>query len=54
MPPSLEIARVLDFLGAQVIGYDPAARKKAARLLLPNLRVVFDPYEALKRHTRRW
>ncbi len=44
--PSLEIARALDQRGARAVGYDPVAGKKAAGLL-PNLRVVFDPYEAL-------
>ena len=45
--PSLEIARVLDSLGARVTGYDPVAGKGAARLL-PSLKVAPDPYEALK------
>ncbi|MDQ4004176.1 MAG: UDP-glucose/GDP-mannose dehydrogenase family protein [Actinomycetota bacterium] len=45
--PSLEIARSLDQRGARAVGYDPVAGKKAASLL-PSLRVVFDPYEALK------
>ncbi len=44
--PSLEIARVLDSLGARVVGYDPVAGKAAAAEL-PFLRVVSDPYEAL-------
>jgi UDPglucose 6-dehydrogenase len=44
--PSLEIARVLDSLGARVIGYDPVAGKAAARLMSA-LKVTFDPYEAL-------
>jgi UDPglucose 6-dehydrogenase len=44
---SLHIARSLDALGAQVVGYDPVAGKKAA-LLLPELKVVFDPYEAFR------
>ena len=44
--PSLEIARCLDQRGARVVGYDPVAGKKAARLV-PDLKVVFDPYEAL-------
>jgi UDPglucose 6-dehydrogenase len=44
--PSLEIARWLEQRGARVVGYDPVAAKKAAGLL-PSLRVVFDPYEAL-------
>ena len=45
--PSLEIARALDQLGARAVGYDPVAAKKASGLL-PNLKVVFDPYEALE------
>jgi UDPglucose 6-dehydrogenase len=45
--PSLEIARALNSLGAKVIGYDPVAGKAAARRL-PALKVVFDPYEALR------
>jgi UDPglucose 6-dehydrogenase len=49
--PSLEIARALDQRGARVVGYDPVAGKKAARLAedlgIENLKVVFDPYEAL-------
>jgi UDPglucose 6-dehydrogenase len=44
--PSLEIARALDARGARVVGYDPVAGKAAAKLL-PNMKVVFDPYEAL-------
>ena len=44
--PSLEIASSLDALGARAVGYDPVAGKKASRLS-PNLKVVFDPYEAL-------
>ena len=44
--PSLDIARALDQRGARAIGYDPVAGKKAATLL-PSLKVVFDPYEAL-------
>ena len=44
--PSLDIARALNQRGARTIGYDPVAGKKAAALL-PNLKVVFDPYEAL-------
>ena len=44
--PSLHIAQALDQRGARVIGYDPVAGKKAAGLL-PSLKVVFDPYEAL-------
>jgi UDPglucose 6-dehydrogenase len=46
--PSLEIAHALDQRGARVVGYDPVAGKKAAGLA-PDLRVVFDPYEALSR-----
>ncbi len=45
--PSLEIARLLHSLGARVVGYDPVAGKKAVSLA-PDLRVVFDPYEALE------
>ena len=44
--PSLEIAHALDARGARVVGYDPVAGKKAAEIL-PSLKVVFDPYEAL-------
>ena len=44
--PSLQIAEELTSLGAQVVGYDPAAGKAAARIM-PELQVVFDPYEAL-------
>ena len=44
---SLEIARSLSSLGARVIGYDPVAGKKAAGRL-EELRVVLDPYEALR------
>src|SRR5829696_3227665 len=44
--PSLDVARALDQRGARAIGYDPVAAKKAAALL-PSLKVVFDPYEAL-------
>jgi UDPglucose 6-dehydrogenase len=46
--PSLEIARLLDSLGSRVVGYDPVAGKAAAAERLPSLKVVFDPYEALK------
>jgi UDPglucose 6-dehydrogenase len=46
--PSLSIARSLDSLGAKVVGYDPVAGKAASRLLLPTLKVIFDPYDALK------
>ena len=45
--PSLEVARALDSLGARVVGYDPVAGKAAARRLT-TLKVVFDPYEALR------
>jgi UDPglucose 6-dehydrogenase len=48
--PSLEIAEALDRRGARVVGYDPVAGKKAAGLAPGqslNLKVVFDPYEAL-------
>jgi UDPglucose 6-dehydrogenase len=45
--PSLEIARALNSLGARAVGYDPVAGKAASKLL-PALKVVFDPYEALK------
>ncbi|HET7271469.1 MAG TPA: UDP-glucose/GDP-mannose dehydrogenase family protein [Rubrobacter sp.] len=45
--PSLEIASALNSLGAKAVGYDPVAGKAAAKLL-PVLRVVFDPYEAIK------
>jgi UDPglucose 6-dehydrogenase len=44
--PSLTIARSLVSLGARAVGYDPVAAKKAAGLL-PELKVVLDPYEAL-------
>jgi UDPglucose 6-dehydrogenase len=46
--PSLEIAHALNSLGARAVGYDPVAAKKAASRLAPDLRVVFDPYEALE------
>src|ERR671913_493733 len=46
--PSLQLARSLDSLGARVVGYDPVAGKKAARLLPASVKVVFDPYEALE------
>jgi UDPglucose 6-dehydrogenase len=48
--PSLEIAGSLHSLGAQVVGYDPVAGKKAIaqRLLPTSMKVVFDPYEALR------
>jgi UDPglucose 6-dehydrogenase len=48
--PSLQLARSLDSLGARTVGYDPVAGKKAAALMhLPaSMKVVFDPYEALR------
>jgi UDPglucose 6-dehydrogenase len=45
--PSLEIASTLVSLGVRPVGYDPVAGKAASRML-PSLRVVFDPYEALR------
>jgi UDPglucose 6-dehydrogenase len=45
--PSLGIARELERLGARVVGYDPVAGKVAAKLA-PDIRVVFDSYEALR------
>jgi UDPglucose 6-dehydrogenase len=45
--PSLQIARSLISLGARVMGYDPVAGKAAARRV-EQLKVVFDPYEALR------
>jgi UDPglucose 6-dehydrogenase len=45
--PSLEIARELEKRGARAVGYDPVAAKKAVGLL-ENLKVVYDPYEALR------
>jgi UDPglucose 6-dehydrogenase len=45
--PSLTIASSLDALGARVVGYDPIAGKAAAERL-PFLKVVFDPYEAVR------
>jgi UDPglucose 6-dehydrogenase len=45
--PSLEIARSLDQRGTRVVGYDPVAGKKAASKV-PSLKLVFDPYEALR------
>ena len=44
--PSLELADLLHSLGSRVVGYDPVAGKAAAALS-PELKVVFDPYEAL-------
>jgi len=47
--PSLEIARSLHSLGAQVVGYDPVAGKKAVSAFpADSMKVVFDPYEALR------
>jgi UDPglucose 6-dehydrogenase len=50
--PSFEIASSLSSLGARVVGYDPVAGKKATRLssklLSAPIKVVFDPYEALR------
>ena len=45
--PSVHIARTLYALGAKVVGYDPVAAKKAAKLV-PEMKVAFDPYEALE------
>lgn len=45
--PSLRIAHMLDARGARVIGYDPVSGKDALRRM-PDLRVTFDPYEALE------
>ena len=45
--PSLQIARELGRRGARAVGYDPVAGKKAAGLA-GDLKVVFDPYEALR------
>ncbi len=45
--PSLEIASILNSLGARAVGYDPVAGKAAAKRL-PSLKVVFDPYEAFE------
>jgi UDPglucose 6-dehydrogenase len=46
--PSLEIARDLEKRGARAIGYDPVAGKKALGLI-PSLKIVFDPYDALSK-----
>jgi UDPglucose 6-dehydrogenase len=46
--PSLEMARALDSLGAQVVGYDPVAGRKAMQFASEFLKVIFDPYEALR------
>jgi UDPglucose 6-dehydrogenase len=45
--PSLQVARSLGSLGARVVGYDPVAGKAAARSVA-ELRVAFDPYQALE------
>lgn len=45
--PSLEIARMLHSLGAEVAGYDPVSGK-AALALMPELQLALDPYDALK------
>jgi UDPglucose 6-dehydrogenase len=45
--PSLEIAGLLDTLGARVVGYDPVATKKAASTSPGSMTVAYDPYEAL-------
>jgi UDPglucose 6-dehydrogenase len=42
--PALEIARMLQYEGALVSGYDPVAMANASREN-PNLRLVEDPYE---------
>lgn len=44
--PSLAIARMLSTRGARVAGYDPVAGKAAAEHF-PDLKITFDPYEAL-------
>jgi UDPglucose 6-dehydrogenase len=47
--PSLEMARTLSSMGARVVGYDPVAgRRKAMWSATDFLKVVFDPYEALR------
>jgi UDPglucose 6-dehydrogenase len=48
--PSLTIASTLHSMGAKVVGYDPVAGKVASGLsFLPSsMKVVFDPYEALR------
>ncbi len=46
--PSLEIARMLESRGARVVGYDPVAGKAALKHPSSNVKVVFDPYEALE------
>ncbi len=44
--PSLSIARALHARGARTVGYDPVAGKAAAGQV-EDLKVVFDPYDAL-------
>jgi UDPglucose 6-dehydrogenase len=45
--PSLQIAEALNQRGAQAVGYDPVAAKKALKLL-PSLKTVaYNPYEAI-------
>src|SRR5688500_8752037 len=47
--PSLEIAHILDALGARVVCYDPVAGKKAvSKFPADSMKAVFDPYEALR------
>jgi UDPglucose 6-dehydrogenase len=45
--PSIDVIRHLEDLGATVVGTDPVARATAARLL-PNTRIVADPYECVR------
>lgn len=45
--PSLEIARMLQSLGARLTGYDPVAGGAVAEVM-PELKVLPDPYEALR------
>jgi UDPglucose 6-dehydrogenase len=44
--PSLKIAGTLTSLGTKVVGYDPVAGKGAAKLM-PEMKVDFNPYDAL-------
>jgi UDPglucose 6-dehydrogenase len=47
--PSLEIAELLDALGARVVSYDPVAGKKSvSKSSADSMKVVFDAYEALR------
>jgi UDPglucose 6-dehydrogenase len=46
--PSLAIARTLNSLAARVVAYDPVAGKKATAESMPEMKIVFDPYEALE------